>query len=218
MNDTGWNTIYARGEQLNRYPFSEVVSFFFRNRPDSHGIAPSALDVGCGSGVHSAFLADQGCNVLGIDGSEAAIAAARTIYQHASIQFSQARFRDFDAGDRKFDILVDRCSTTHSSISTTEGFYKRLQSWLNPGARVFWQGFAWDNAGRELGCEQNDGSWSEFSDGVFAPLGRTAFFKEEDVRGIFDGYQLQSLRHISDCDVRTGYNHTSWIVEARFDG
>jgi hypothetical protein len=53
---------------------------------------------------------------------------------------------------------------------------------------------------------------------VFAPLGQTAFFKEEDVQRIFDGYQLQSLRHISDCDVGTGYDDTSWIVEARFDG
>jgi hypothetical protein len=101
---------------------------------------------------------------LGIDGSEAAIAAARTTYQHASIQFSQARFHGFDAGDRKFGLVVDRCSTTHSSPLKTEAFYRWLQSWLNPGARVFWQGFAWDNSGRELGSEQNDGSWSEFSD------------------------------------------------------
>ena len=217
MNDTEWNTIYSRGEQLNRYPFAEVVSFVFRNRPSSQAEDLFALDVGCGSGVHSAFLADQGYKVLGIDSSEAAISAAKVAYRRDEIQFAQVGFGDFDAGDWKFDLVVDRCSTTHSSISTTERFFERLQSWLNPGARVFWQGFAWDNSGRELGSESDDGSWTDFSSGVFAPLGRTAFFKENDVRRIFDKYQLRSLRHLSDCNVDTKYDHTSWIVEAGID-
>ncbi|MGI9388812.1 MAG: class I SAM-dependent methyltransferase [Boseongicola sp.] len=217
MNDTGWETIYARGEQLNRYPFSEVVSFFFRNREERPDNTPTALDVGCGSGIHSGFLADHGFQVLGIDASEAAIVAARSTHRHASIQFSQTRFDDFDAGDRKFDIVVDRCSTTHSTVLITERFYERLQSWLNPGARIFWQGFAWGNSGRKLGSEMDDGSWSDFSGGVFAPLGRTAFFKEDDIRRIFKKYQLRSLRHLSDCDVDTEYDHSSWIVEASFD-
>ena len=137
MNDTGWNTIYARGEQLNRYPFGEVVSFFFRNRPTSHAHSLRALDVGCGSGVHSAFLAEQGLNVLAIDASAPAIDAAQTAYRRADIQFSQTRFDDFDAGDGTFDLVVDRCSTTHSSMATTYAFYRRLQRWLNPGARLF---------------------------------------------------------------------------------
>ena len=217
MNDTEWDTIYARGEQLNRFPFAEVVSFYFRNRQDNRATDPCALDVGCGSGVHSAFLADQGYKVLGIDLSEAAIVAARATHKHADIQFAQAGFEDFDAGDLKFDIVVDRCATTHSSIPITEQFYRRLTSWLNPGARIFWQGFAWDNSGRVLGRDLDDGSWSDFSGGVFASLGRTAFFKELDVRRVFESYHLLSLRHLSDCDVDTGYDHSSWIVEASFD-
>ncbi|MGI9395597.1 MAG: class I SAM-dependent methyltransferase [Boseongicola sp.] len=217
MNDSTWDMIYARGEQLNRYPFAEVVSFFFRNRPNGQSEAHCALDVGCGSGVHSAFLAEQGLKVLGIDFSESAIAAAQSTHQHADIQFTQAGFEDFDPGELKFDLVVDHCATTHSSVPATEEFYRRLTGWLNPGACVFWQGFAWDNSGRELGREQGDGSWSDFSGGVFAPLGRTAFFKEEDVRGIFKNYRLSSLRHLSDCNVNTGHDHTSWIVEAKID-
>ncbi len=215
MNDSGWDTIYARGEQLNRYPFAEVVSFFFRNRPKA---GSDALDVGCGSGVHSAFLAGQGLKVLGIDASKAAIKSARASYRQPDIQFLQTAFDDFDPGDRMFGLVVDRCSTTHSTIAITQDFYRRLRRWLNPDARLFWQGFAWDNSGRELGAETGDGSWSNFSGGVFEPLGRTAFFAEKDVRRVFDGYRIKSLRHLSDRNVETGYDHTSWIVEAIFDG
>ena len=218
MGDTGWDTIYARGEQLNRYPFSEVVSFFFRNLPESDRTQQSALDVGCGSGVHTAFLAEQGLNVLGIDASVAAIDAARDKYQHANIQFEKTSFANFDPGDRKFDLVVDRCSTTHSTVPTTLEFYRRLESCLNPGARIFWQGFAWDNAGRELGVDQKNGSWTDFSGGVFKPLGRTAFFSEEDVGRVFANYRMRSLRHLSDLEVGSGLAHTSWIVEATFNG
>ena len=218
MANDAWEAIYASGQQLNRHPFSEVVSFFYRNRPALNYGAVSALDVGCGSGVHSDFLARQSIRVLGIDFSASAIAAARQAHPSEDITFRIADFETFDPGEEAFDLVVDRCATTHSSVSTAIGFYQRLRSCLNPGARLFWQGFSWDNSGRLLGRDMGDGSWSEFTGGVFRPLGRTAFFTEKDVAEVFAGYRILALRHISDRDVRTGYDHTSWIVEAAYDG
>ena len=113
MTDLSWEGIYSSGQQLNRYPFSEVVSFFFRNRPTTSGDRPRALDVGCGSGVHSAFFASQGFDVLGIDFSPSAIDAARAAYSDPSITFQAADFETFDPGDQMFDLVVDRCATTH---------------------------------------------------------------------------------------------------------
>ena len=218
MTDISWEGIYSSGQQLNRYPFSEVVSFFFRNRPTTSGDRPCALDVGCGSGVHCAFLASHGFDVLGIDFSPSAIDAARAAYPDPAIAFRTADFQTFDARGQMFDLVVDRCASTHSSVSIAEGFYQRLRASLRPGARFFWQGFAWDNSGRELGCDNGDGSWSDFTGGVFATLGRTAFFREDDVRQVFAGYRIDALRHLSDRNVETNYNHTSWIVEGSFDG
>ena len=39
--------------------------------------APRAIDLGCGSGHHARFLAERGFEVVGIDGSEAALDAAQ---------------------------------------------------------------------------------------------------------------------------------------------
>lgn len=218
MSNEAWEAIYTSGQQLNRHPFSEVVSFFYRNRPALGSGRLSALDVGCGSGVHSDFLAGHGFQVLGIDFSAAAIAAARETYPSADITFRVADFDAFDPGSAAFDMVIDRCATTHSSVPTAESFYQNLRSALNPGARLFWQGFAWDNSGRPLGRELGDGSWSDFSGGVFRALGRTAFFTEEDVARVFEGYRINSFRHLTDRDMETGYEHTSWIVEAGYDG
>lgn len=218
MTNQAWEEIYAGGQQLNRYPFSEIVSFFFRHRNALPSEGARALDVGCGSGVHSNFLANQGCRVLGIDFSTSAIDSARKTYPHEAITFEVADFDCFEPVSQQFDVVVDRCATTHSSVPTTKMFYQNLRGSLRPGARIFWQGFAWDNSGRELGRDNSDGSWSDFTGGVFAALGRTAFFKEGDLADVFRGYQMHALRHVSDRDVHTGYNHSSWIVEAEYDG
>ncbi len=218
MKQSMWEDIYARGEQLSRYPFAEVVSFYFRNRRSDSSCPQVALDVGCGSGVHSAFLAENGCEVLGIDFSKSAIIAAQEQHQNDNIILKHSGFEDFSNHTKEFDFVVDRCSTTHSTRPIVKNFYQNLKPCLAPGAKMFWQGFAWDNSGRELGVDVGDGSWNNFSGGVFKPLGRTAFFTEQDVRTIFDGYAIQHLRYVCDRDVVANYNHSSWIIEAVFDG
>lgn len=218
MTNQAWEEIYAGGRQLNRYPFSEIVSFFFRHRNALPAEDASALDVGCGSGVHSGFLADQGCRVLGIDFSASAVEVARQTHPQESITFEVADFEGFESGNQRFDVVIDRCATTHSSVPIARTFYQNLQDSIRPGARLFWQGFAWDNSGRAMGRDNGDGSWSDFTGGVFAPLGRTAFFKEGDLADVFLGYRMLALRHVSDRDVLSGYNHSSWIVEAEYVG
>ena len=154
---------------------------------------------------------------LWIDFSEAAIAAARKAHPEESIAFQVSDFEGFDPGGAVFDLVIDRCATTHSSVPIAEAFYQGLKPALSRGARLFWQGFAWDNSGRTMGRDRGDGSWSDFSGGVFQKLGRTAFFTEADVRNVFAGYRILQFRHLSDRDVESGDDHTSWIVEAEFD-
>jgi trans-aconitate methyltransferase len=57
------------------------------------------LDLGCGDGVHAAKLAAMGCEVVGVDASEAQVAAARKLGVDARVVSGEAlQFRDeFDA-------------------------------------------------------------------------------------------------------------------------
>ena len=66
---SNWESVYAAGQQLNRYPYDEVVSFTERygSRRPLSGL--QGLDVGCGSGVHAHFLAQEGMDVTAFDGS-----------------------------------------------------------------------------------------------------------------------------------------------------
>ena len=74
------------GKQLS------IERFLPPNRSDR------VLDVGCGSGVISAFLAERAADVIGIDGNEAAIAFARTQFQAPNLRFERKLV------DEEFDV------------------------------------------------------------------------------------------------------------------
>lgn len=60
-----------------RYPNSAVVQFCFRAFPPETRRHKRALDFGCGSGVHTLFLAHEGFSVTGIDIAETGIENTR---------------------------------------------------------------------------------------------------------------------------------------------
>ena len=58
MQDVDWNTWNDSGGP--NYPHEKVVQFCFRNYPRDVRRSVRALDLGCGSGVHTRFLAREG--------------------------------------------------------------------------------------------------------------------------------------------------------------
>lgn len=73
----------------------------------------TVLDAGCGSGYYSAWLADQGATVVGIDASEEMLTEARTRHGHAA-EFQQVDLREplpFD--DASFDLVVSQLTLEH---------------------------------------------------------------------------------------------------------
>ena len=64
------------------------------------GRSDRVIDVGCGSGVISGFLAERSADVVGIDGNEAAIEFARTQFKAANLRFEHTLI-DEDFGVRE---------------------------------------------------------------------------------------------------------------------
>ncbi|MEM7473077.1 MAG: class I SAM-dependent methyltransferase [Pseudomonadota bacterium] len=213
-NESTWETIYAKGSQLNRYPYSDCISFFKRRWPSGVATDFHTLDVGCGSGVHADFFASQGAQVTAFDFSPSAIQAASELFPNPAVNYLVASFDEFDPRYNKFDLVFDRLATTCSSMDQVERFYQKLLPAMSPGGKVFWQGFDWGNSGRSFGTYEPDlQRWNGFTSGVFEHLGPTVFFKEEDLDRIFAGYGFESKRVISDRDTETGYTHSYWMLE-----
>lgn len=93
-----------------------------------------ALDLGCGEGVHAAYLAQQGFSVVAVDFVPAALAAAR---KHAEQAGAEVKFRECDVVDYQaasaFDVVLDS-GCLHSLPRGKVGAYRdRLDRWLAPG-------------------------------------------------------------------------------------
>jgi 2-polyprenyl-3-methyl-5-hydroxy-6-metoxy-1,4-benzoquinol methylase len=93
-----------------------------------------ALDLGCGAGIHSAYLARKGFEVTGIDLIPKAIelAATHAEAQGLDVDFVAADLLEWSAG-RPFDLVLDS-GCLHSLIHGSVALYKeRLVSLIAPG-------------------------------------------------------------------------------------
>lgn len=90
------------------YPREKVIQFVFREFGKPIEGKPLALDLGCGSGVHSTFLAENGFDVTAVDISEAALDATRSRAetQGLEVELLKQDSGDLDLGKRKFDLIV----------------------------------------------------------------------------------------------------------------
>ena len=64
------------------------------------------LDVGCGTGVITAALAERGCTVVGLDASEPYLEGARRDRSHPNIVYELGDARRMPYADASFDACV----------------------------------------------------------------------------------------------------------------
>ena len=108
--------IYQKKKQLNKYPYGEIISLFFRYKKfiDSNTSDKiKLLELGCGGGNNLWFFAEQNCEVVGIDWSKTACMHAEELLikrgQKGKIYCMD--FAEIDKTIGEFDIVIDRAAT-----------------------------------------------------------------------------------------------------------
>ncbi|MGB8842207.1 MAG: class I SAM-dependent methyltransferase [Aliidongia sp.] len=87
--------------RYQRQKYQRMISML-PNRPYR-----DVLDIGCGLGVLARQLAPFGENILGVDISRNAVAEARELSRgFDNLAFAQADVMEFDAAERRFDLIV----------------------------------------------------------------------------------------------------------------
>ena len=101
-----------------KYPFHQVVSrvlHYFGKEKDRSKI--NILELGCGTANNIYFLAKEGFNASGLDGSEHAIKLGRTFLAENGLK-ATLLCQDFinlsNFADQSFDMVIDRGSITHN--------------------------------------------------------------------------------------------------------
>ena len=111
----------------------------FEALAESGDIVAPVLDAGCGTGENALFLAARGLEVMGVDGVEAAVAAART---KAAARGLNAEFLVHDAlglGDlgRRFATVIDSGLFHVFEDGERARYVDSLAAVLEPGGRYY---------------------------------------------------------------------------------
>ena len=102
------------------------------------------LDLGCGTGANLWWLACEGYDVHGIDGSEIAIHKSKAMLDRLGKKASLdvGDFCHLPYPDNYFDVAVDIASATNNPFDDMKIIYKELSRVMKPSARLVAQLFA----------------------------------------------------------------------------
>ena len=154
MADSGWlatdsgeyEHFMGRWSRRLAKPFLEFVGIRPRDR---------VLDVGCGTGVLTAALAEVGAEAVGIDASEPYLDGARRHRPHPNITYERGDVRRMRFADGSFDGAI--CTLVLDTIPEVDQVVGEMRRVTRPGGVVasgvfdFWGGLSafnlvWDTA------------------------------------------------------------------------
>lgn len=210
--------IYAQGQQLNKYPFDNVVSFIFRHRPRSKPPSETKiLELGCGTGNNLWFAAREGFAVHGIDFSKSAIAYARERFNREGLrgEFVEGDFRRIPFPDDTFDLIFDRGGLTYSGFRAAREILGVIHNKLGAGGRFLFNPYSQRHTGFSHGEAGPDRLTHRMTKGRLTHTGAICFYSEDMVREIIGGcWKLIQLEHLElrESAPNAGDTHAEWRV------
>lgn len=109
--DNSWENIYLRNEQLNIYPFYDLISFYIKNFKSLKNF--KTLEIGCGYGNNIEFMSKMKHDVYGIDASKTIIKKAKERFKNKdNVKLFCQDFSKLDFKSNFFDFILNRESLT----------------------------------------------------------------------------------------------------------
>ncbi len=143
-----WDLAYADGDHIEHwespYPPQELVALV------AAGLVPeggTVLDVGCGAGADTIFVASLGFRAIGVDTSVKAleIARARAAESELAVEFQLADASDLPLADDSVDFAMDRGCLHVIDDDRRRDYAREIRRVLRPGARFLLRGAAADD-------------------------------------------------------------------------
>jgi ubiquinone/menaquinone biosynthesis C-methylase UbiE len=221
-NHQVWDNIYKSGNQLNKYPFSSVVTFLFRHRPRNKTIEETkVLEVGFGSGNNLWAAAREGFQIYGIENSIEAIEYANEKFSEEGLpaEFKKGNFVDIPFEDNSFDLAIDRAAITHVTKPEAKKSVLELHRVLQEGGLVYSELYS-NNSTHTGRLVEEEGMLHEVK-GPLAGVGPIAFYSKDDVLNLFPEKQWEVLQlmHVTHSEMLIApyetYSHWSIIAKAR---
>ncbi len=123
------------GNSVQRFWHANKTRTIDRYLPPRRG--DTVLDVGCGSGVVASFLAKSGARVRGYDGSEEAIAFAKTTFERPGLSFHRGLVDQHFELEQPVDKIYCLEVLEHIHHDQGQQMLRHFHRCLKPGGAVY---------------------------------------------------------------------------------
>ena len=196
--------IYAKGQQVNTWPYTDVVSTIMSGFPSAESRQNARfLEIGCGTGNNLWFAGRSGFAVAGMDVSPTAIEFTKK--RLASEGITQADLRvgslvSLPWEDEQFDLVVDRAAVTHNTYADIRSGLREVHRVMKPNAFLHsFTLFGLSNPDRKLGTEVAPNTFDGFSGGFFSKVGLTSFFEFHEIEQLFSVFRdVQIVKRVKE--------------------
>jgi len=215
--DEIWEKIFSEGE-WGRYPGESLIRFIARNFYSSERSWLRILEVGCGAGANLWYLAREGFNAYGIDGSASAIKKAAALLSKdglsAELKVGDISSLPYAAGF--FDAVIDVECLYANSRKDAEKILAEIKRVLKPQGVFYSRTIADDvhvgKSRKMLGSKE----YTEVSDGPLAGRGFARLTGKRDALELYGA----SFEVLSVDSLITTFNNgavklSEWNIECK---
>ncbi len=217
MWDEGWNKVFTDNE-WGKYPPEELVRFVARNYYNVNDRAKiKFLELGSGTGANIVYLAKEGFDATGIDGSK--VGVDRTKKRLATENLSARLFigdvvsLPFD--DQSFDCVIDNECIYANSFAESKKIISETCRVLRKGgkfySKTFMTGTYGDGNGEKFGNEKN--TYSRIREGALRKdYGLIRFTDKDEIQELYGVFDIESVDYLIRSDKNMAYEVKEWII------
>ena len=216
-----WDDIYNKNQQLTSWPWSDLVSLFYRHCSSFVNKNGLIFELGCGIGPNIPFIQSIGMNYHGVEGSRSVVTKLHKKFPELKERVVVGDFTKNDCFTKlsMVDIVIDRASVTHNNLeditSTLRNSYDALKS---GGYFIGIDWFSTNHSDFLLGKEAGDtNTRNEIIGGQFESTGNVHFSDEKHLRILFSSFDIISLEEkiINIYEPNNNHQFASWNIVAR---
>jgi len=209
--DATWEQVH-REKNWGLYPSEEVIRFTARNFYRRKRGNTRLLDMGCGTGAITWYLAREGFNVTGFDGSRTAISKAKYVLKRdslrAKLQVHDAARLPYRSGT--FDGVIDSGMIVANRTRDIKKILKEAHRVLKPGGKFFsTKLFVIGMTGHGTGRKLEKHTFQNMTRGSLQGIGTVHFFSKKEVRQLWTSAGFHSLK--LDREKRTDHGGKSQV-------
>ena len=138
--EKNWDELWRDSDKIRRWSIPDYHFIEYFKKIENSDEALNALDMGCGIGRHSEYLAERGFNVTAVDPSLSAIDYLQQKCTEKNLQMEIVK-GDLTwlktVKENSFDLIVSWNVIYHNNLAELEDALKEFYRILTPGGSIF---------------------------------------------------------------------------------